>query len=606
MSNRPAVLPPPVEKARINRNYCWLLVLWTALVASLCLYVCRSNFQNILETAEYAGWLSYQKDLAYRRWVAFQGGVYVAASSYTPPNPFLEGIPGRDIKSQDGSLLTLMNPAYMTRQVHQLSEAQYGWKGHITRLHPLNPDNAPDSWEREALASLESTRQPFKEISSIEGQDYFRQIYPLAWEKKCLGCHKSVEYQEGDVCGGISISIPMKVVSSKTRDTRNAAILSLSCLWLIGTVGMLASRRRAMALGDDLCEYNRVLIEKDAALKETSRLAKMGGFLLDPKAETLEMSGAGLALFEIAEGKGLSLDELLGMTACTARGGAAGKMMREAMSAGLPFDVEADFRLASGRTKWLRLCAEPAEASESAAGYHGYVRDISDRKKMEILKEDVDKLFKHDIRSPLSGIVHLPLLMEGENLTPEQRAIIDAISQAGRRVLGMINMSRDMHRIEDGSYAVQISTIDLGGMIESISMEQLKPAQKKNLGIRSDFPDGSLLRADHDLLYTMLSNLIVNAVEASPAGAAITVRMTGQDSRIVTIHNMGVIPEPVRESFFEKYSTSGKPKGTGLGTYSAKLIADVHGGHIGFTTSEREGTTIRIEFPNQGLLASAS
>lgn len=99
------------------------------------------------------------------------------------------------------------------------------------------------------------------------------------------------------------------------------------------------------------------------------------------------------------------------------------------------------------------------------------------------------------------------------------------------------------------------------------------------------------------LLYPMLANLIKNAVEASPEGDRITISLTNGDSAVISIHNKGTVPEDVRDRFFEKYATSGKTGGTGLGTYSAKLIAETLGGRIGFDSSEGNGTTVTVVFP---------
>ena len=61
--------------------------------------------------------IAYNKDLVYRRWNASHGGVYVPVSDQTPPNPYLD-VPEREITTPSGRLLTLVKPAYMTRQVH--------------------------------------------------------------------------------------------------------------------------------------------------------------------------------------------------------------------------------------------------------------------------------------------------------------------------------------------------------------------------------------------------------------------------------------------------------------------------------------------------------
>jgi signal transduction histidine kinase len=96
------------------------------------------------------------------------------------------------------------------------------------------------------------------------------------------------------------------------------------------------------------------------------------------------------------------------------------------------------------------------------------------------------------------------------------------------------------------------------------------------------------------LLYSMLHNLVRNATEASTAGD--TVRITLADGEI-RIHNRAAVPEIMRGRFFEKYATSGKENGSGLGTYSARLITEAHGGSIAMTTSEVDGTTLTIVLP---------
>ncbi|MCP4752568.1 MAG: ATP-binding protein, partial [Proteobacteria bacterium] len=69
------------------------------------------------------------------------------------------------------------------------------------------------------------------------------------------------------------------------------------------------------------------------------------------------------------------------------------------------------------------------------------------------------------------------------------------------------------------------------------------------------------------------------------------------DSVRIAIHNAGAIPEEIRDTFFDKYVTFDKMGGTGLGTYSAKLIAETIGGGIGLETSAKDGTTITVRLP---------
>jgi signal transduction histidine kinase len=102
------------------------------------------------------------------------------------------------------------------------------------------------------------------------------------------------------------------------------------------------------------------------------------------------------------------------------------------------------------------------------------------------------------------------------------------------------------------------------------------------------------------LLQTALANLLRNALEALPApGAplAVTARASPPDRAILTIRNAGEVPPALRARFFEKYATGGKPGGTGLGTYSARLMVRAENGDIAVDCGEPGFTTLTITLP---------
>ena len=72
---------------------------------------------------------------------------------------------------------------------------------------------------------------------------------------------------------------------------------------------------------------------------------------------------------------------------------------------------------------------------------------------------------------------------------------------------------------------------------------------------------------------------------------------TGDGQVVTHIHNEGAVPMPVREHFFEKYVTHGKTHGTGIGTYSARLMAETQGGRIAMETSDESGTRLSVTLP---------
>ncbi|MBU2550618.1 MAG: PAS domain S-box protein [Proteobacteria bacterium] len=238
------------------------------------------------------------------------------------------------------------------------------------------------------------------------------------------------------------------------------------------------------------------------------------------------------------------------------------------------------------------------------------IRDVSERKRVERLRDQVQRMIRHDLRSPLIGLTGLAgVLLKGSNLTETQIKAANMIQELGQRMLSFIDRSRDLFAIEEGRYSLHPRPVDLHAIFRRLR-EQLAPLLRKQhvslsffSGRRpADLEAGYGIAGDENLLEAMLANLIKNAVEASPAEAEIRVTVSLRDLEagrvhLIDIHNPGSIPENVRDRFFEPYATSGKPGGTGLGTYSARLAARVHGGEITFTTSRETGTHVMVSLP---------
>lgn len=135
------------EKYTRIKDYVLILIaVWSLVILASLLWNAYHGRQEVLSMACIQARVAHQRDVIYRRWNAEHGGVYVPVSEKTSPNPYLDA-PDRDITESSGEVLTLVNPAYMTRQVHELGEQAYGVHGHITSLNPIRPENAADSWE---------------------------------------------------------------------------------------------------------------------------------------------------------------------------------------------------------------------------------------------------------------------------------------------------------------------------------------------------------------------------------------------------------------------------------------------------------------------------
>jgi two-component system, sensor histidine kinase and response regulator len=220
------------------------------------------------------------------------------------------------------------------------------------------------------------------------------------------------------------------------------------------------------------------------------------------------------------------------------------------------------------------------------------------------LHEDVERITQHDLKSPLNPILGYAQLMRlDDNLTEEQLDYLYIIESSCHKLLDMINLSLDLYKIENGTYVVKTEIVDLSQIITAIIEENRSHLKSKSL-IVDTFINGCPavdgvhfnLKSENLLIYSMLSNLFKNAMEASPKNERITIVMENDEKRAMSIHNMGDVPNEIRSTFFEKYATAKKYGGTGLGTYSARLIAETIGGQISLDTSTENGTTICIEF----------
>lgn len=222
------------------------------------------------------------------------------------------------------------------------------------------------------------------------------------------------------------------------------------------------------------------------------------------------------------------------------------------------------------------------------------------------LREDVEMITRHDLKSPLNIILAYPdmMLMNGD-LTEKQVDALNRIQSAGYRMLDMINHSLDLYKMETGGYKFNASEINLVDIIFSAVGECKSVCSAKDVSIQLFKNSEELLPSDNfmvvgeDMLcHTLFSNLLKNAVEASPINAVVKLVVSNVDDfSVVSIQNEGQVPVEMHDCFFDKYATFGKNNGTGLGTYSARLSAEIQKGSIAMSSSETAGTLLKISLP---------
>jgi PAS domain S-box-containing protein len=282
------------------------------------------------------------------------------------------------------------------------------------------------------------------------------------------------------------------------------------------------------------------------------------------------------------------------------------RSLAQCLKIGDACEFETSVRLPeSGEVRHMEIsCRAERNGEKRPVRILGMVRDVTRRKRMESMREDVERILHHDLKSPVASLVtSLQLLNSSRDIPSEYLEMLAAMERSAERVLALVDRSLTLRKIEEGNFTPGREPVNLVSLLGQIRRETKGVQDRKGIifslhvagaaegGKRPD------TRGDSALLLSMLSNLVNNALEAAPEGSTVTVTVTTPETPTIAIHNLGTVPEEVRQRFFEKYATFGKQSGTGLGTYSAKLIAEAHGGSVQMRSSEENGTTLTVRLP---------
>ena len=225
------------------------------------------------------------------------------------------------------------------------------------------------------------------------------------------------------------------------------------------------------------------------------------------------------------------------------------------------------------------------------------------------LREDLERITQHDLKGPLAAMLGFSeVVLEEANLSDYHAECLQQGIQAAHRMLELVNRSLDLYRIETGCYHYEPHPFDIAKLTQRVCNDLAALSRQRSvavvitmLGHESASAEGFCpLVADATLCYFLLANLIKNALEAAPPVSQVTVTIDMQkaESMRIAIHNQGMVAEAVRARFFGKYETFGKEQGTGLGTYSAQLMAQAQGGRVCMETSQQTGTVVTIYLPH--------
>jgi PAS domain S-box-containing protein len=238
-----------------------------------------------------------------------------------------------------------------------------------------------------------------------------------------------------------------------------------------------------------------------------------------------------------------------------------------------------------------------------------FIRDISERKKIERMKSEFVATVSHELRTPLTSIrASLAMLADGiaGELPADIRSLVDISNESCERLVRLVNDVLDIQKIESGNMEFHRHVQPLLPLGEQALGCVEGYARQQGIALACDAPDGAGLFAevDSDRITQVLVNLLSNAIKFSERGQQVSLRLerSGGKARICVEDQGCGIPKKFHDRVFQPFAQadsadSRQKGGTGLGLSICKSIVEQHGGTISFVSTEGQGTRFIVELP---------
>jgi len=583
-----------------------LVFAWTLIVVGLAMSDALHIDRAVREMAILEARAHFNKDQAFRFWASSHGGVYVPVSDQVTPNPFLSHLPERDIRTPAGKSLTLMNPAYMIRQIMEQYTTAYGVYGHITSLKHFRPETAPDAWETTSLMAFEKGEEEALEFAEIHGKSYLRLMRPMVAEQDCLKCHGFQGYRVGDVRGGVSISVPMDPYLDARREEFVAHGISFGILWSLGFIG----------IGFATYALNRRVRARDEAEKSLRISEKRYSTLVDSSLTGIYLIQDGKIKFanrKFAEIHGYKQEELSDMESLNLvhpEDRALVAAIREKRMRGEECVSEYETRdlTKTGGTIWV-LRRNTLCTYDDKPAVLGNLLDITERKQIEdrlrssqielrnlsaklILAQEAER--KRVADEIYDGIAQSLIAVKYQMETLKVKMTEEPPADPGQMFDPLIAATQEMvDEIRGITARLRPRAVDELGLIPAISslcrdLRRLHPhirLEEEILLQESDIP--SSLRI---FIYRIAEESLMNAIRHSRANLARVSLRKSRNEIELTVRDDGV-------GFDTGKILTSEDLGGGLGIAYIKERIRLSGGVLRIETGRETGTTVRATWP---------
>lgn len=640
--------------SQIKKYSVILLIMWSSIIGiSMGWNYLHGKESAILSASETAR-TQFSMDVLYRSWNAGHGGVYVPVSEFTQPNQYLTNdVPERDIETPSGKRLTLINPAFMTRQIHELGFETSQIRGHITSLNPIRLENSADEWETKALKTFEENVREVTSVEMLHGKMYLRFMRPLITKKRCMKCHEQQGYKVGDIRGGISSSVPMEPYLVIASNEIFNLVFWHSFLWMFGVLLLGIGRKQLLKSDLEREKLYLQLHKTDERLKLAIKGTGEGIWDWDIQTGTtyFNKSSAEIIGYSLEEIE-LNNIEIWNSYIHPDDLKTSLQLLKKVFLGKIEF-YELDLRMKHKSGKWVWVLHRGKVVEWDSDGkpirMTGIHTNISDRKQVEEelasytkelqmahdtmkqnanelvllnmklekseknlleLNTNKDKFFSiisHDLKSPFTGLLGITelLVTDYDELSSEEvKEMVQILRRSSITLYDLLEGLLQWAQTQSGRMEYQFEDIDVQKKSTKIIDILKTNAQNKNISLENKVKNNKIVFADNKATDTILRNLIANAIKFTQSGGVIKIETENREDAIaISVSDTGVgISEKDRNKLFRieiHHTTVGtnNEAGTGIGLILCKELVEKQSGKIWVESELGKGSKFIFTLP---------
>jgi PAS domain S-box-containing protein len=358
-----------------------------------------------------------------------------------------------------------------------------------------------------------------------------------------------------------------------------------------------------LILGAVLAERSQAeseLASAHASLAEAQELAHLGSWEWDIPSNRITWSDELYRLYDL-EPQSVEIDYETYVTQVHPEDREhVQRMVKEAATEQRPFAFEHRIQLSEGRIRWVQGRGRVIVGEEGTPlRMLGTSQDITERKRVDELRDSILSAVSHELRTPLTSIIGFAVTLKERGTRLEERTrteIIEHLAEQADKLGRLLSDLLDIDRLRRGFVQLSLRPTDVGELVDQIAREY---SNWRDIKVEAE---SAIAEVDAPKVERIVDNLLANAVAYSSAGSEISVRVENhQNGVLIAVDDRGPgVAEEEREAIFEIFtrgSANINVSGTGVGLSLVAQFTALHGGRAWVEDNPGGGASFKVFLP---------